>query len=441
MRPQVLMKYPVPSLLFLCSFLVFGCSDSEGSSGGASGGVSDGAGSGGLNGAAGGAATGGTASGGTASGGSGNVSAPKLDGALALTSSELMAELDIGWNLGNALDAPGQETAWSNPTITPQLLEAVRDAGFDLVRIPVTWAPHLGSGPNYTIEPLRMARVAEVVGYARDAGLAAIINVHHDGADGWDEVEWLELSDALGDATNQAVVEQFEAVWGQIASHFADHDGTLLFESMNEIHDGYPQEVDQVPPAHFDIIEDLNQRFVNVVRASGGNNSTRHLIVPGYNTNIKLTLGGFTLPTDTVANRLSVAVHFYDPYTFALEATEQVWPAGSWATEDYMLDLFDQLKTAYVDRGVPVVIGEYGATNQSGFEDSRRYYMEFVTKAAHSRGLVPVYWDNGGLNSGAENLGLFDRNTNAIAFPEIVSAMMRGADPTHKMEDISEPTP
>ncbi len=126
------------------------------------------------------------------------------------TSSELLAEIDLGWNLGNSLDAPGGETAWGNPTVTPAFLQAVAEAGFELVRIPVTWTAHMGPGPQYVIEPSWLERVAEVAGYARDAGLYVIINLHHDGADGFEEVEWLTLNDADGNLTeaNNAAVRR-----------------------------------------------------------------------------------------------------------------------------------------------------------------------------------------------------------------------------------------
>ena len=147
------------------------------------------------------------------------------------------------------------------------------------------------------------------------------------------------------------------------------------------------------------------------MRASGGNNAKRHLIVPGYNTNIDHTLKGFKLPDDPTPKRLVVSVHYYDPYLFALQAKTNTWGNASpshdnWGQEDFVVTQFDKLKSTYVDKGVPVFIGEYGATHQDGFEDYQRYYVEYVTKAAVDRGIVPVYWDNGGSGSGGEKFGL-----------------------------------
>jgi len=226
------------------------------------------------------------------------------------TSPELFAKLRLGWNLGNSLDVPNGETAWGNPMATPELLVAVAKAGFNLVRIPVTWAQHLGPAPSYAIDPDWLARVEEVVGYARSAGLYSIINSHHEGG-------WLSLKDANGNTTqeNNALVRaQFVAVWTQIAKYFANQGEELMFESVNEVHDGYGK----ADPRHIEIVNDLDQAFVNLVRASGGNNGRRHLIVPGYNTNIDETLKGFKLPTDSAKNRLILSVHCYDPYLYAL---------------------------------------------------------------------------------------------------------------------------
>ncbi|HZU81903.1 MAG TPA: glycoside hydrolase family 5 protein, partial [Polyangiaceae bacterium] len=337
------------------------------------------------------------------------------------TASGLLAELRLGWNLGNSLDVPDGETAWGNPRATPQLFAAVAKAGFRLVRVPVTWSRHMGPGPEYPIAPSFFARVDEVVGYARAAGLYCVINLHHDGADGFKGVQWLALKDADGNTTEQndaAVRARFVAVWTQIAKHFADAGEELLFESMNEVHDGYGKP----DPRHFATVNDLNQRFVEVVRASGGNNAKRLLVVPGYNTNIDHTLDGFKLPVDPAPNRIILSVHYYDPYLFALEGKTHTWGRASpnrddWGQEDFVVAQFDKLKSAFVDRGVPVLVGEYGATHQAGFDDYRRYYVEYVTKAAVDRGMLPVFWDNGASGSGGEKFGLIDRRTGAVIYP------------------------
>jgi aryl-phospho-beta-D-glucosidase BglC (GH1 family) len=361
------------------------------------------------------------------------------------SSTELLSRLKLGWNLGNSFDAHESETAWGNPVVTPELLRVVAKSGFQLVRVPVTWSLHTGPGPEFTIDPSWLARVAEAVDYVRDAGMYAIINLHHDGADGSERVEWLTLNDASGavtDANDEAVRARFLAVWRQIAASFAGYGEELVFESMNEIHDGYGPP----NPKYFTTINRLNQAFVDVVRQSGGNNAQRHLVVPGYNTNIDFTIAGFELPRDPTPGRLIVSVHYYDPYLFALQGKKNTWGKASpgndgWGQEDFVVTQFDKLKAKFLDRGVPVIIGEYGACHQEGFEDYRRYYMEYVTKAAADRGIVPVYWDNGAEGSGGEKFGLFSRTSYAALHPKVLEAMVRATTSSYALSDIALPAP
>jgi len=360
------------------------------------------------------------------------------------SSSEILKGAVLGWNLGNCLDATPSETGWGNPPANLEIMRGAAKAGFGLVRIPVTWTHHTGEGPDYVIERAWLERVAEVVGYARAAGLYAVINVHHDGGDG-KGTGWIALKDEAGnitDANNAAVKARFMALWTQIAKHFAGSGEELLFESMNEIHDGYGPP----NPRYFPIINQLNQEFVTIVRASGGNNVKRHLIVPGYNTHIDHTVAGLKMPADTTPNRLILAVHFYDPYLFTLMAKIHTWGQASpgrddWGQEDFVVKQFDKLKTTYIDKGVPVFLGEYGAVNQEGYEDYRRYYMEYVTKVAVDRGVLPVYWDNGAQGSGEDKFAMFDRNTGEGLQPELLKAMRRAATSTYKLSDIALPQP
>ena len=416
-----------------------GGSNSAGSGGSttAGSGGSNIAGSGGSSTADSGGSNAGGAAGATTGGVGGDVS--------GRTSAELIEGLSLGWNLGNSLDAPEGETAWGNPEVTQSLLQAVAASGFDVVRIPVTWSLHMGGGPDYILDAEFLSRVTQVVDFALASGMVAIINLHHDGADAYDGVEWITLNDASGAVTetnNAAVRTRFVAVWSQIANHFGSFGENLLFESLNEIHDGYSDP----DPAYYRIINDLNQAFVDTVRASGGNNAQRHLVVPGYNTNIDYTLAGFEPPEDPTPNHLVLAVHYYDPWDFAGAANTGTWGAASpgsdsWGQESFVTDQFDRLKSTYIGAGLPVIIGEYGAVHQAGVEDYRRYYMEYVTKAAVDRGILPIYWDNGSRESGAEAFGLFDRDTNAVLHPSILEAMMRAATGSYTLEEVALPTP
>ena len=348
-----------------------------------------------------------------------------------------VAAMKIGWNLGNTLDAFQGETAWGNPLTTPELIQAVADLGFGAVRVPVTWTQHMGGAPDYTIDKTWMDRVEEVVGYVLDAGLYAIINLHHDGADNAEEVEWIILGDTTG-----TVEDRFAKVWSQIAERFKDHDDHLIFESMNEIHDGY----NTPPDEYYDDVNNLNQIFVDIVRESGSANAERLLLVPGYNTNIQQTFIGFEKPTDTAEGKLILSVHYYDPWSFAGAADTQTWGAdspGSDASgqEDWVDRIFDGVRTRYIEKGLPVIVGEYGAVRQEGYDDYRRYYIEYVTKAVHDSGAVPMFWDNGIIGEGGEPFGLIDRTDNSVAFPEILDAMMRAVNDDYTALDIALPQP
>lgn len=346
------------------------------------------------------------------------------------TAAEISQGMLVGWNLGNSLDAysaaEGNETAWGNPEVTPELINAVCVAGFTTIRIPVTYMGRIGDAPDYTIEEEWLSRVQEVVDYAVTNGLYVIINIHHDGNN--DTHAWIDCTQE--DQTQ--IQEKFRKVWEQIADRFKDYDQHLIFESMNEIHDGsYQEPTGEAGQMYYDNINALNQIFVDTVRASGGNNGDRCLLVPGFNTNIDYTIAGFVMPYDTIENRIMVSVHYYDPYDFALKETPRIYGWGAnasnhtnWGDEDHADAQFDKLVDAYVSKGIPVVIGEFGCVNKNN-TGYRRYYNEYITKAAVDRDIIPVYWDNGW--NGDYGFSLFDRTTGEIQHPEIVEAIIRGA--------------
>lgn len=334
---------------------------------------------------------------------------------------EVAAALGLGWNLGNQFDAHNNgvasETAWGNPRASQKLFDAVAASGIRTVRIPVTWLGQFGSAPDYTINKDYLDRVAEVVGYAENSGLNAIINIHHDGADG---AHWLDIKGAANDAAKNAEVKkQITAIWTQIAERFKDKGPWLIFESFNEIHDGgWGWGANRNDGGkQYRTLNEWNQTFVDAVRATGGNNATRYVAVPGYVTNPELTMENLVLPTDPVQKTI-VAVHFYDPNEYTLNAKFSEWghtgkDKESWGDEQNVRDVFSKLKAKYVDNGIPVYIGEMGNVNRSTdrARKFRLYYMEYVAKAAYDNGLAPIIWDNGAQNAGRECSGLFNRTT------------------------------
>jgi aryl-phospho-beta-D-glucosidase BglC (GH1 family) len=359
---------------------------------------------------------------------------------------EFVSSMKIGWNLGNTLDAHNNmdpsETVWGNPKTTQGLIDAVAAQGFGAVRIPVTWGNKIGSAPNYTIDPAWLDRVGEVVEYVRSAGMRAIINIHHDGAD---SDYWLSVKteDLTGDS-KKAIDAKFTAVWKQIANYFKDAGSFLMFEAFNELHDGSWGNGNS---AQHDRVNELNQIFVDTVRATGGNNSDRYLVIPGWVTRPSVTVSSLVLPTDSAENRLIVTIHFYDPYDFAGNGKQTVWGdkalPGDWANESNVRNTFNSVKNKFVNNGIPVIIGEYGAVIQSSETGKahRKYYMEYVTKYAADCGFIPFYWDNGGAKAGSEGFGLFNRSSNNLVTDaaDIIAVMMKAAKQDYPLSDITAP--
>lgn len=354
---------------------------------------------------------------------------------------DICASLGLGWNLGNQLDAHNngiaEETAWGNQPTTQALFDQLASTGFTSVRIPVTWLGHIGEAPSYTIDAEYLNRVAEVVGYAESAGLNAIINIHHDGAD---SNYWLNIKDAVKDeALNTSIKEQLAAIWTQIANKFKDKGNFLVFESMNEIHDGGWGWGENLTDGgkQYAVLNEWNQVFVDAVRATGGNNTNRYLGVPGYVTNIDLTVEHFVLPKDIVNNRLMVAVHFYSPNEFTLNDEYSEWghtgdssKKPNWGDEEYLKSQLNRMKTKFIDNGIPAYIGEIGCVHRSNerSEAFRLYYLEYLCKAAKEYGMAPFYWDNGSASAGKECSGLFNHATGEILNNglEVIEVMKRG---------------
>jgi len=268
--------------------------------------------------------------------------------------------------------------------------------------------------------------VTEVVGYARNAGLYAIINIHWDG--GWMQPTYAQQ------ATVNARITKF---WTQIANNFKNHDDYLLFAGSNEVMvDG-----DYGTPTveYYTVQNSFNQTFVNAVRATGGNNALRHLIVQGFNTNIDHTYNFFTVPSDSATRRLMVEIHYYDPFNFTLNDTSSIWQWGAiatdasatetWANESWADTQFQKMKSRFIDGlGMPVLMGEYGAISRTDLDSTqkyRTYWDQYITRSAFQHGLVPVYWDNG--YTGNHTMGLFDRTSGAQAHPQLISTIVNAA--------------
>lgn len=336
-----------------------------------------------------------------------------------ISSLDLAGEMGIGWNLGNSLEAIGGETAWGNPKTIKALIDAIKAAGFTSVRIPVAWSKFTNA-ETYEIDPAWMARVQEVVDYVLDNDMYALMNIH------WDE-GWMQPTFAQQDYVN----DRLEKMWIQIALNFRDYDDHLLFAGTNEVmvegDYGTPK------PEYYQVQNSFNQTFVDAVRSTGGRNTYRNLVVQTFNTNIDHGVNFFDMPTDDTEDRLMVEAHYYDPYEFALREDEIITQWGTnatdpsktaaWGGESHVDAQFQKMKTNFIDQGVPVLMGEYGAIMKKA-EENHRYvadYLSYVTKSMVSHGLVPFYWDNG--YAGDYGFALFDRNTGEQVHPDLIEAI------------------
>ncbi len=335
---------------------------------------------------------------------------------------QMASRLGLGWNLGNQLDAHingvADETCWGNAKTTQQTFNSLKAKGFTSVRIPVTWMGHIGAAPDCKIEDKYMDRVAEVLGYAREAGLNAIVNIHHDGAD---SKYWLNIKDAASStAKYDEITAEFRAVWKQIATRFKDEGDYLMFEAFNEIHDGGwgwgGNRSDG--GAQYRVINKWAQAFVDTVRETGGGNSARYLGIPGYCADPQMTIDNLVLPKDSATDRLLVAVHCYDPSDYTLESKYGEWghsaknnpaPTG----EKEIVEVLAALKAAYIDKGIPVYFGESGCSSRDTQRETlfQKYYFEFVYKACKNYGIAPFLWDNGAKGTGREANGFIDHAT------------------------------
>lgn len=351
-----------------------------------------------------------------------------------------------GWNLGNQLEANSggtpSETAWGNPVITEKLIKQVKAQGFKSIRIPVSYLSKIGAGPNYTIDSKWLDRVQEVVDMCIDNGLYAIINIH---GDGYYSISggWL----LCADSDQKTIKAKYKKVWEQIAARFKSYDEHLVFESMNEEFDGT---YGNPSVEAYNNINDYNQIFVDTVRAAGGKNADRYLLVPGWNTDINFTTGDvgyeleakFVIPNDS-KGRIMISVHYYAPWEFCGSEEQKTDVIFRWGdtlkgqvkprqNESLVDKQFDKLYNAYISKGYGVVIGEYGSIDKT-FKDARNttyraYFAEYVNYAAHKRNIVTVYWDNGW--NGKYGFGLFDRKNCTVTQPEIIKGIISGAKAT-----------
>lgn len=330
---------------------------------------------------------------------------------------DIVSELTLGISVGNTLDSTDGsiirvdqpwkwETAWGNPKITEELIDTLIGAGFTTIRIPVSWTDHLAPAPDYLIVESWMDRVQEVVDYAYGRGVYVILNLHHED---WNYPYYDNQKKAC---------EIMEAVWVQIAERFKDYDEHLIFEGQNEPRKvGTPLEWSGGDQEGWDVVNATNRRFVETIRNCGGSNPYRILMIPDYAANSTVALDHLEIPEGD--DRIVVSVHAYTPYNFALNANG----GADWNNDTQEIDaLMSKLKTLFIDKGTPVIIGEFGAVNKENAEQ-RAEWLKYYMGAAKEIGAPCFWWDNGSFNSNGENLGFIDRRTYEIKYPELLEAM------------------
>jgi len=343
------------------------------------------------------------------------------------TAQHIATKMGVGWNLGNTLEAICGENAWGAGHTSQQLIDSVKAAGFNTVRIPVSWFCHSDTVTS-VIDKEWIARVKEVADYCIKDDMYVILNMH------WDK-GWLE--NRVNKATQGIVNKRQRAYWTQIANYFKDYDEHMLFAGTNE-----PNAHDSI---QMSVLMTYHQTFVDAVRATGDNNSSRTLIIQGPATDVEDTYKLMkTMPKDKIADRLMAEVHYYTPYQFCLMENDADWGKkfyywgkdnhsateitrnASWGEENDVDKNFGKMKAQFVDKGIPVIIGEFGAgkrklsqpSDQALNNASVESYYRNVVKSAVSKGLIPICWDVPGW--------LFNRSTGAILDQGIIKAIKQG---------------
>lgn len=352
---------------------------------------------------------------------------------------EFVQNLKIGWVLGNTFDAytdenmtdeMSYESYWCGIETTKEMIDAVKAAGFETIRIPVSWHNHVSDDGNYTISEAWLNRVQEVVDYAMDNQMYVILNIHHDNS-----VKYMYPSQEYAEQSKAYI----KSIWTQLSQRFAEYDQHLIMESLNEprlVDTSYEWWLDLNSQECIDAVQyinEYNQVFVDTVRSSGGHNADRYLLVPGYDASLQGASNQyFELPKDTEGNvnKILVEVHAYTPYNFALQSpsesgsTDQ-WAADNTASTSEIDTLMDTLFEKYVKNGTGVVIDEFGARDKDGNLQARIDFTSYYLAAARARGISCCWWDNNSFAGTGENFGIFRRRVCSFLYPELIEAMMR----------------
>lgn len=327
-----------------------------------------------------------------------------------LSAMDLVKDMKVGWNLGNTLESTGGETGWGNPVTTRKMIDEIKKAGFNTVRIPVRWDEHYIDA-NYTIDPTYMARVEIVANYALANDMYAIINIHHN-----------KIQGEMDQEHKAAVINEGSTVWNQIADHFKDYSDKLIFDTINEPR----HEEDWTGKTeYYNVVNEYNAKILPVIRATGGNNEKRLVMMPTYCAASDYDkVSAMVVPKD---DNVAVSIHAYLPYNFALNDADGSQSTFGDADKAYLDKVFRLLDKTFKQKGIPVVIGEFAATDKNNLQD-RVNFSKYYSQLAASYGMPCAWWDNGnsGITSKNNAMTLFNRRTLKFIYPEIVSALFEG---------------
>lgn len=340
-----------------------------------------------------------------------------------IPSIELVKEIKVGWSLGNALDSYDSsvehqdvtsETSWGNPVTTKEMITAVKNAGFNIIRVPVTWGKHMDE--NNVVDEEWMDRVQEIVDYAYTQDMFVILNIHHE--------DWHDTYYETADAS----IEKLKALWTQIGNRFENYDEHLIFEGLNEPRKrNTPQEWSGGDKEGHEVVNQYNAAFVETIRGLGGNNPVRHLMLPTYAAStVNSAINDYEMPEGD--DKLIVSVHAYIPYGFALSDDpddRDFTPDEGNASE--IIYLMDTLKTKFIDKNIPVIIGEFGARDKYNPYARAKWVSYYLTKAKET-GIPCIWWDNGAFSGDGENFGFLDREKNKFVYDEILSEIMKALE-------------
>lgn len=341
---------------------------------------------------------------------------------------KMIMDINAGFNVGNAFDATDctleneldYESVWCGSRTNPELIDSLKNEGYNLVRIPVSWHDHVDE--NYRISEVWLSRVTEVVDYCLEKDMYVIIDVHHDIYPGYFYPDSAHRNDVLAFT---------ETVWQQLAEHFKDRSEKLMFECINEPRlkgtDNewwFPYETDVILDS-YDVIMEAEQAFVDTVRETGGNNEDRYLLIGSYcNTYYSSLSDNYSLPMDSVENKLVVSVHLYAPFDFT--ANENAGGVFDDKCKKENEDAFTALYDGFVSRGIPVMITEYGCIDKNN-PDDRLAYFKYMRELSEIYSIPLAVWDNNVVNETdsprASSYGYIDRATGRVVFRDLVDAM------------------